>query len=356
MHDAFAPFVPPYPADPTVPRLWRALADRIAAIVIVGAAGMGKSHLCDCISDAAHDYSRSVLAFSAGAFRTFAKLPHKDFYAAIADVSVLIVDDAQQALAFPDAATALLKALDYLGTHRGTVVVASDRGPGILAACAGANKAELGRALEDALLVYLDQPGPAARSKIAWNRCNTWRGKHRPVDIPWDVACLLAEPEVPPAVLVASVDRVATYADITRAPVNEDTIALARALCPPAANTTVAAIQRKTCEFYRIDMREMLSPNRCRRIARPRQIAMVLTRKLTSLSLPEIGRHFGHRDHTTVLAAKKRIAKLCAESADFRREVEVLSQSCATPAAAFTTPTMRSGNCAGSQASGALSL
>ncbi len=75
----------------------------------------------------------------------------------------------------------------------------------------------------------------------------------------------------------------------------------------PGANThTVADIQRVTCELFGLTTEELLSSARTARIAWPRQLAMYLARELTTESLPAIGRHFGGRDHTTVMHACRR--------------------------------------------------
>lgn len=80
-------------------------------------------------------------------------------------------------------------------------------------------------------------------------------------------------------------------------------------------------IQRVVAQFFEIDRRDMESPCRERRVARPRQIAMKLCREFTARSLPEIGRAFGGRDHTTVLHAVRRIADIEGYSADFSAQV-----------------------------------
>jgi len=90
--------------------------------------------------------------------------------------------------------------------------------------------------------------------------------------------------------------------------------------------TSIEDIQRKTAEFYKLDVRDFHSPQRARRVARPRQVAMYLSRKLTTRSLPEIGRRFGGRDHTTVLHACRRIEALCEEDPLFKQEVDFLGQ------------------------------
>src|SRR5260221_5245737 len=90
--------------------------------------------------------------------------------------------------------------------------------------------------------------------------------------------------------------------------------------------TSIEGIQRPPAEFYNLEVRDCHSPQRARRVARPRQVAMYLARKLTSRSLPEIGRRFGGRDHTTVLHACRRIEALCVEDPTFKQEVDFLSQ------------------------------
>src|SRR6202012_3430334 len=82
----------------------------------------------------------------------------------------------------------------------------------------------------------------------------------------------------------------------------------------------------QTAEFYKLELRDFQSPQRSRRVARPRQVAMFLARELTMRSLPEIGKRFGGRDHTTVLHACRRIAALCNDDPMFKQEVDFLRQ------------------------------
>ena len=74
--------------------------------------------------------------------------------------------------------------------------------------------------------------------------------------------------------------------------------------------------------FYSLNLQEMLSQRRSRPLARPRQIAMYLAKKLTTRSLPEIGRKFANRDHTTVIHAVKTIDKLCSSNEEIKKNVE----------------------------------
>ena len=87
---------------------------------------------------------------------------------------------------------------------------------------------------------------------------------------------------------------------------------------------TIEEIQKRVAEHYNIRLTDMSSARRARAVARPRQVAMYLAKQLTSRSLPEIGRKFGNRDHTTVMHACARIADLMQRDASFAEDVELL--------------------------------
>ena len=87
---------------------------------------------------------------------------------------------------------------------------------------------------------------------------------------------------------------------------------------------TIEEIQKKVAEHYNIRLSDMSSPRRARNVARPRQVAMYLAKQLTTRSLPEIGRRFGGRDHTTVMHAVSRVAELMQADSAFAEDVELL--------------------------------
>ena len=87
---------------------------------------------------------------------------------------------------------------------------------------------------------------------------------------------------------------------------------------------TIEEIQKRVAEHWNIRLADMSSARRARAVARPRQVAMYLSKQLTSRSLPEIGRRFGNRDHTTVMHAVSRVTELMAADADFAERVELL--------------------------------
>ncbi len=87
---------------------------------------------------------------------------------------------------------------------------------------------------------------------------------------------------------------------------------------------TIEEIQKRVAEHWNIRLSDMSSARRARAVARPRQVAMYLAKQLTSRSLPEIGRKFGNRDHTTVMHAVKVVAELIETDAEFSERVELL--------------------------------
>ena len=95
-------------------------------------------------------------------------------------------------------------------------------------------------------------------------------------------------------------------------------------LATHAQAVTVPNIQKITAEYFNVRLQDLLSKRRVRSLARPRQIAMALSKELTEHSLPEIGDAFGGRDHTTVLHACRTIRKLCETDARMRQDWEQL--------------------------------
>ena len=87
---------------------------------------------------------------------------------------------------------------------------------------------------------------------------------------------------------------------------------------------TIEEIQRKVCDHYDIRLSDLLGSNRSRDIARPRQVAMWLAKQLTTKSLPDIGRSFGGRDHTTVIHGIRRIDELRAGDSQIADSLEII--------------------------------
>ena len=89
-------------------------------------------------------------------------------------------------------------------------------------------------------------------------------------------------------------------------------------------NITIDRIQTIVCKFFKISKNEMLSSRRSRYLVRPRQTAIYLTKILTTKSLPEIGREFSNRDHTTIIHSVKTIEKLKEKNSDMNENINKL--------------------------------
>ena len=128
--------------------------------------------------------------------------------------------------------------------------------------------------------------------------------------------------------LEGALNRVVAYATLTRKPVDLDFTreVLADVLRANDRKITIDEIQRRVAEHFRIKPADMVSARRAREVARPRQVAMYLAKRLTPRSLPEIGRRFGGRDHTTVMHAVKRIEELRVEDTELDADITLLSR------------------------------
>ncbi|PZN95134.1 MAG: chromosomal replication initiator protein DnaA [Alphaproteobacteria bacterium] len=128
--------------------------------------------------------------------------------------------------------------------------------------------------------------------------------------------------------LEGALNRVVAYAALVNVPVTLEFTreTLADLLRCHEKKLTIDEIQRKVADYYHLKLSDLLSARRAREVARPRQVAMYLAKKLTPRSLPEIGRRFGGRDHTTVMHAVKRIDELRAADREIDADVVHLTR------------------------------
>jgi len=141
--------------------------------------------------------------------------------------------------------------------------------------------------------------------------------------IPDDVALLIAE-RVKSNIreLEGALTRLLAYSKVSkeRVDIKLTKIALRDLFAAHSRSISVSLIQTTVAEYYKIRMNDLSSQTRSRSIARPRQMAMFLSRALTKLSLPEIGQAFGGRDHTTVMHACKKIKELKDSDSRFEED------------------------------------
>jgi len=298
-------------------------------LYIHGGFGYGKTHLLNAAALEFRKRGKRTLFLRAEDFmRHFlGALYRKDtlaFKEELRTAEVLIIDDLQHICRSAATASEFLYTVNAFADLRRRVVIAADRAPAGLEGLG----ADVKSRLTGGLVIALDKPDRDTRLNILKRRATDFC-KHKPdVVLPEQVLERIADMEdASPRELIGVFTKIATYADLTKKPVTLEVADEAIGLrSSPGVKTSIEDIQRKTAEFYKLDVKDFHSPQRARRVARPRQVAMYLARKLTTRSLPEIGRRFGGRDHTTVLHACRRIEALIGEDAMFRQEVDFLSQ------------------------------
>jgi chromosomal replication initiator protein len=185
------------------------------------------------------------------------------------------------------------------------------------------------------LLVDIRSPDPATRRLVLRKRI-----QHDSIDLHDDAVLDYVAERVTVSVraLEGALIRVAAYASLRGQAID---LNLARevldrlypAAQKRAAPLSVAQIQAAVAEAYSVELRDLTSSSRAARVVWPRQVAMYLAREHTSETLPAIGRHFGGRDHTTVIHACKRAATRLAQDADEFETVRVLTEGLLSPQA-----------------------
>ncbi len=125
-----------------------------------------------------------------------------------------------------------------------------------------------------------------------------------------------------------ALNRLAVHSSIQDSEISVDLVkdVLKDLLRTNSRKITIDEIQKKVVEHYNIKLSDMHSPRRSRSVARPRQVAMYLAKSITTRSLPEIGRKFGGRDHTTVIHAIKTIEEIMVNDPNLAEDIELLTR------------------------------
>jgi chromosomal replication initiator protein len=299
----------------------------LSLLYIHGTFGVGKTHLLNAIAMGAQAKGRRALLLSSEEFmrRFLGALKSKEsleFKEEIRSADMLLVDDLQHLCRSTYTMSEFLHTLNAFSDLRRKFVIAADRAPGALDGLS----AEVRSRLSGGVVIAVEKPDRATRFAILKSRAERHARDRGQPPIPDSALERLSEIDgATPRELIGLFSKLELYADLTKNPVSFD-IAVETILRGGAGGRKVSIedIQRKAAEFYKLDLRDFVSKQRSRRVARPRQIAMYLSRKLTERSLPEIGRRFGGRDHTTVLHACKTIEALCEVDPVFKQEVEFL--------------------------------
>jgi chromosomal replication initiator protein len=307
----------------------------IGLLFVHGGFGFGKTHLLNAIAHhcatmkrgralflRAEDFMRKFL----GALRDRDTLTFKD---ELRGADILLIDDLQHICGKATVAE-FLHTLNAFTDARRKLVIAAACPPAQLEGL----PEDVSSRLKGALVISLQKPDLPTRLAILKARAAEMERRRPRAALPESILEHVAkEVDGPPRELLGVFNKLATYADLTGQPVTMEFVeeALESRGHSPDRRVTIEEIQKKTAEYYKLELKDLQSQCRARRIARPRQVAMFLARQLTSRSLPDIGRRFGHKDHTTVLHACRRIAELCQNDPVFQQEVDFLRKVLGRP-------------------------
>jgi chromosomal replication initiator protein len=297
-------------------------------LFVHGGFGYGKTHLLNAIQLEARGRGARVLFLRAedfmrrflSAIRSQEQLAFKEELRA---ADILLIDDLQHICGRSATISEFLHTVNAFTDLKRKVVIAADRSPAVLEGLTD----DIRSRLKGAMVIALEKPDAETRLAILKAKAAEVEKKRPRAFLPESALERLAsEPDISPRELLGALMKLTTYADLTGKPVTPDIVeeAIGTRAATSDKRVTIEEIQKKTAEFYKLDLRELHSARRARNVARPRQVAMYLARELTSRSLPDIGRRFGGRDHTTVLHACRRIEELCKNDPLFQQEVEFL--------------------------------
>jgi chromosomal replication initiator protein len=309
----------------------RRVAERPASpgfnpLFLYGGVGLGKTHLMHAIAWELTDRTSapvSVAYMSAEKFmyRFIAAIRSQstmEFKENLRSVDVLMIDDLQFLIGKDNTQEEFFHTFNYLVEQGKQIVVSADKSPSDLNGLEHRLRTRLGCGM------VADLHSTTYELRISILEAKAARAG---VDVPGKVLEFLAH-KITSNVreLEGALNRLVAHANLFGRPITLETTheVLHDILKAHDRRVTIEEIQKKVAEHYSIRLTDMSSARRARAVARPRQVAMYLAKQLTSRSLPEIGRKFGNRDHTTVMHAVSRVTELMERDGTFAEDVELL--------------------------------
>jgi len=300
-------------------------------LFLYGGVGLGKTHLMHAIAwqIGKRKAKRKVLYLSAEQFmyRFIRALRFKDtmaFKEQFRSVDVLMIDDIQFICGNKDSTQEeFFHTFNALVDQNRQIVISADKSPSDLEGMEERLRSRLGWGL----VADIHPTTYELRLGILQAKADNLRQK-----VPPKVQEFLAH-KITSNVreLEGALNRIVAHADLVGRPVTIETTQdlLRDLLRANDRRVTIDEIQRKVAEHFNLRVADMYSERRARAVARPRQVAMFLAKSLTQRSLPEIGRKFGGRDHTTVMHAVKKVEELMASDHGFAEDIELLRRTLA---------------------------
>ncbi|MEM7270798.1 MAG: chromosomal replication initiator protein DnaA, partial [Pseudomonadota bacterium] len=295
-----------------------------------GGVGLGKTHLMHAINWRMNELypGRKVLYLSAEQFmyRFVQAIRHRstlDFKEQFRSVDVLMIDDVQFIAGKDSTQEEFFHTFNALIDEGKQIVISADGPPVDIDGLEERIKSRL----QWGLVVDIHPTDYELRLGILQSKAEAQLAKEPEIHLDPKVLEFLAH-RIPQnvRVLEGALTRLFAFATLVGREITMDMAqeCLADLLRASDRKVTIEEIMRKVAEHYNLRMSDMTSARRARAVARPRQIAMYLAKTLTSKSLPEIGRRFGGRDHTTVMHAVKRVESLAETDSQIAEDVELL--------------------------------
>ncbi|MGC8532163.1 MAG: chromosomal replication initiator protein DnaA [Acidiphilium sp.] len=298
-------------------------------LFLYGGVGLGKTHLMHAIAwELSHRAARDVTV----AYMSAEKFMHRfisalrkqstlEFKNELRSVDVLMIDDLQFLIGKDGTQEEFFHTFNALVDAGKQIVVSADKSPSDLSGIEDRLRTRLGCGM------VADVHATTYELRMAILEAKAARAG---ADVPVKVQEFLAQ-KITSNVreLEGALNRLVAHAHLFNRPVTIETAheVLHDVLRAYDRKVTIEEIQKQVADHFNIRVAEMASARRARTIVRPRQIAMFLAKQLTTRSLPEIGRKFGNRDHTTVMHAVKQVTALCEKDANMAEDVELLRRS-----------------------------
>jgi chromosomal replication initiator protein len=299
-------------------------------LFLYGGVGLGKTHLMHAIAwEVRHNRANArVLYLSAEQFmyRFVSALRFKDMHSfkeMFRSVDMLMVDDVQFIAGKDSTQDEFFHTFNALIDQQKQIVISADRAPGEIDGLEERIKSRL----QWGLVVDLHPTDYELRLGILQAKAEAQLEVNPGVRLGNGVVEFLAHRiSSNVRVLEGALIRLFAHASLIGREIDLDMTqeCLADLLRASERKVTIDEIIRKVADHYNLRMSDLLSARRARQVARPRQVAMYLSKTLTSRSLPDIGRRFGGRDHTTVIHAVRKIEELKATDSQIAEDVELL--------------------------------
>lgn len=295
-------------------------------LFIYGGVGLGKTHLMHAIGHyvLSHNPSSSVVYLSSEKFtnefiNSIRDNKTVDFRNKYRNVDVLLIDDIQFLAGKEQTQEEFFHTFNALHEESKQIVISSDRPPKEIPTL----EDRLRSRFEWGLITDIQPPDLETRIAILRKKAIADN-----LDIPNEVLIFIANRvDTNIRELEGALIRVVAYSALMNKPITaelaEEALKDLVTQSGPRA-ITIGDIQQVVSDYYRLDVEELKGKKRTKSVAFPRQIAMYLSREMTDYSLPKIGEEFGGRDHTTVIHAHEKIARIVENDPHLQRAIEEL--------------------------------